>query len=161
MEKSQRILITGGAGFIGSNLAHRLLLQGHKVVIFDNLSRSGCRTNLEWLTNEFGPDSFELVTANLKDFNSLQQATEGADRIYHLAGQVAVTTSVSNPRQDFEDNAQGTFNALEAARLAGNDPIFLYTSTNKVYGGMEDVAIIEEETRYRYASLPYTLFVLV
>ncbi len=81
MEKSQRILITGGAGFIGSNLAHRLINQGHEVIIFDNLSRSGCKTNLDWLTNEFGPDAFKLIKADLNDFNSLLQAAEGVNRI--------------------------------------------------------------------------------
>lgn len=152
---SQRILITGGAGFIGSNLAHRLLGEGHKVTIFDNLSRSGCDMNLTWLRETYGPDSFRLVKANLTDFDALRRAAEGSERIYHLAGQVAVTTSVKNPRQDFEDNALGTFNALEAARLVGNNPLFLYTSTNKVYGGMEEVKVVEEATRYSYADFPY------
>jgi CDP-paratose 2-epimerase len=151
----QRILITGGAGFIGSNLAHRLLGEGHQVTILDNLSRSGCDANLAWLRVTHGSDAFRLVTANLADFDVLQRAAEGAERIYHLAGQVAVTTSVRNPRQDFEDNALGTFNVLEAARLVGNNPILIYASTNKVYGGMEDVAIVEEPTRYRYADLPF------
>ena len=81
--------------------------------------------------------------------------TRNADVIVHLAGQVAVTTSVTDPRQDFESNALGTFNALEAARLSGANPIFLYASTNKVYGGMEDVPIVEDATRWRYANLPY------
>jgi CDP-paratose 2-epimerase len=152
--KLQRILITGGAGFIGSNLVNQLLDQGHDITIFDNLSRSGCDRNIEWLRKTHGPESFQLVTANLTDFEMLQQSAEGVDRIYHLAGQVAVTTSVKNPRQDFMDNALGTFNALEAARLAGNDPIFIYTSTNKVYGGMEDIYIVEGETRYQYANFP-------
>lgn len=152
--KPHRILITGGAGFIGSNLTHRLLGEGHKVTIFDNLSRSGCDLNLGWLREMHGPDAFGLTTANLTDFDSLRRAAEGADRIYHLAGQVAVTTSVQNPRLDFEDNALGTFNALEAARLVGNDPIFIYASTNKVYGGMSGVKVVEEATRYRYTDLP-------
>ncbi len=153
--KTQQILITGGAGFIGSNLAHRLLTEGHEVTIFDNMSRSGCECNLNWLTATHGPDAFRLVRANLSDFNALQWAATGVDRIYHLAGQVAVTTSVHNPRQDFESNALGTFNVLEAARLAGNNPIVLYASTNKVYGGMEEVVIREDATRYAYADLPY------
>jgi len=152
--KSQRVLITGGAGFIGSNLANRLLTEGHEVTVFDNLSRSGCELNLSWLRETHGADSFRFVQADLTDFASLLHAAEGAQRIYHLAGQVAVTTSVKDPRQDFEANALGTFNALEAARQAADDPIFIYTSTNKVYGGMEDVKIVEEETRYWYADLP-------
>ncbi|MDQ4078605.1 MAG: GDP-mannose 4,6-dehydratase [Chloroflexota bacterium] len=149
-----RVLITGGAGFIGSNLAHRLLQEGHELTIFDNLSRSGARSNIRWLREQFGEAAFRLTEADLVDFDALQRATEGAERIYHLAGQVAVTTSVRDPRSDFEDNALGTFNALEAARLVGADPIFLYASTNKVYGGMEDIEIVERENRYAYAHFP-------
>jgi CDP-paratose 2-epimerase len=151
---SKRVLITGGAGFIGSNLAHRLLQEGHTVTILDNLSRSGCQTNLRWLADTFGADAFNFMQADLTDYDALCHATEGVERIYHLAGQVAVTTSVKNPRQDFAANALGTFNALEAARHYGNDPIFIYASTNKVYGGMEEIRVIEDETRYRYADLP-------
>ncbi len=150
-----RVLITGGAGFIGSNLAHRLLSEGHEVVIFDNLSRSGCEQNITWLQQEFGPSAFQLIQADIRDFSALRQAAEGADRIYHLAGQVAVTTSVQNPRVDFEANALGTFNALEAARLSGKDPIFLFASTNKVYGGMEDVKVVKDEHCYQFADFPF------
>lgn len=153
--KTEHSLVTGGAGFIGSNLVHRLLRQGHQVTIFDNLSRSGCQQNIAWLQQQFGQDAFCLVQGDLTDFAALQRAATGVERIYHLAGQVAVTTSVKNPRQDFEANALGTFNMLEAARTVANDPIVLYASTNKVYGGMEDVSIVEEETRYRYADFPY------
>lgn len=152
---AQRVTITGGAGFIGSNLAHRLLAQGHQLTIFDNLSRSGGDQNLAWLRAEHGADSFRLVKGELVDFDAVCRACEGAQRIYHLAGQVAVTTSVTNPRQDFESNALGTFNVLEAARLVGDAPVFLYTSTNKVYGGMEDIKVVEGETRYCYADFPY------
>lgn len=149
-----QVLITGGAGFIGANLAHRLLAQGQKVTILDNLSRSGCQRNLQWLYETYGPDSFRLVQGNITDFEVVCRAAEGAGRIYHLAGQVAVTTSVKNPRQDFEDNALGTFNALEAARLVANDPVFLYSSTNKVYGGLEDVSVAEGDTRYYFKDQP-------
>jgi hypothetical protein len=155
--KSEVILITGGAGFIGSNLAHRLLSEGHQVTIFDNLSRSGCETNVAWLRETHGADAFCLMRGELTDFASLLRASAGAQRIYHLAGQVAVTTSVKDPRLDFEANALGTFNALEAARLVADDPIFLYASTNKVYGGMEDVAIVSQPSRYWYADYPYGL----
>lgn len=154
-KRMARILITGGAGFIGSNLAHRLLCEGHAITILDNLSRAGCQSNIAWLRQEHGERAFRLFIADLTDFDALQRAAEGVQRIYHLAGQVAVTTSVENPRQDFEDNALGTFNALEAARLASDDPIFIYSSTNKVYGGMEDVRIEERPSRYAYADLPY------
>ncbi|MEZ4672692.1 MAG: SDR family NAD(P)-dependent oxidoreductase [Caldilineaceae bacterium] len=153
--KTERILVTGGAGFIGSNLVNRLLRQGHHVTIFDNLSRSGCKQNLEWLQQQFGTEALCLVQADLTDFTALQRAATNVERIYHLAGQVAVTTSVKNPRQDFEANALGTFNVLEAARTVANDPIVLYASTNKVYGGMEDVKIMEDEERYYYADFPH------
>ncbi|HPZ07773.1 MAG TPA: GDP-mannose 4,6-dehydratase [Candidatus Eremiobacteraeota bacterium] len=149
-----RVLITGGAGFIGSNLASRLLKEKHEITIFDNMSRSGCKSNIKYLEDTFGKNSFRLVRADITDFKRLKEATQGAERIYHLAGQVAVTTSVQNPRQDFMDNALGTFNALEAARISGDNPIFLYTSTNKVYGGMEDVGIIKGNNRYEYKDLP-------
>ena len=88
-------------------------------------------------------------------FDMLKKAATGMDVIFHLAGQVAVTSSVKHPRQDFESNALGTFNALEAARLVGNDPIFVFASTNKVYGGMEEVNVVEKSTRYCYADLPF------
>jgi CDP-paratose 2-epimerase len=155
MPQAKNILITGGAGFIGSNLADRLIGQGHRVTIFDNLSRSGCNTNLDWLCQKHGSESYTLIKESISNFDALLRASEGVDRVYHLAGQVAVTTSVNNPRQDFMDNALGTFNALEAARLAGNDPVFLFSSTNKVYGGMDDVRVVEKETRYAYEQLLY------
>jgi len=152
--KKARILITGGAVFIGSNLAHYLLNKGHEVIIFDNLSRSGCELNLAWLREKHGSESFQMIIANLTDFDALIKASEGVHRIYHLAGQVAVTTSIQNPRQDFLENALGTFNALEAARLVGDDPIFIYSSTNKVYGKLQGINVIEKATRYQYENLP-------
>jgi CDP-paratose 2-epimerase len=146
-------LITGGAGFIGSNLAHRLVSQGHGVTVFDNLSRPGAEKNVTWLREECG-DRWTLLQADVRDPAALCRAAQDADVIYHLASQVAVTTSVQDPRQDFEANALGTFNVLEAARLSGRQPIVLYASTNKVYGGMEDVAVVEGETRYAYRDYP-------
>lgn len=151
-----RILITGGAGFIGCNLAHRLLGRGHHVTIFDNLSRPRTPHNLAWL--EAGaaaaPGELAFTHADVRDAAALAAAAADVDAIYHLASQVAVTTSVHDPRNDFEINALGTFNALEAARLSPRRPALLYASTNKVYGGMEDLAIVEEATRYRYRDLP-------
>jgi CDP-paratose 2-epimerase len=152
--KPRRVLITGGAGFIGSNLANRLLSRGEYIVILDNLSRSGCNSNIEWLRKTHGNESFRLVNADITDFDSLKMAGQNADIIYHLAGQVAVTTSVKEPMKDFMDNALGTVNVLEVARQVGNDPIVLYASTNKVYGCLESVSIIEEETRYQLARFP-------
>jgi CDP-paratose 2-epimerase len=148
-------LITGGAGFIGSNCVARVLRSGASVTVYDNLSRAGGARNIAWLQSEFGPDAFELVVADLRDAAMLTASARNADVIIHLAGQVAVTTSVLHPRQDFEDNALGTFNVLEAARLSGRKPIVLYSSTNKVYGGMEDVGLVEQATRYEYTNLPH------
>lgn len=149
-----RVLITGGAGFIGSNLADRLLREGHRVTIFDSLLRPGCSANLDWLAARYGEGSFRLLVGSVTDFSLLLEASAGVERVYHLAGQVAVTRSVVDPRGDFEDNALGTLNALEAARQAGANPVFLYASTNKVYGNLERLGIEAEPTRYTLRSLP-------
>lgn len=147
-------LITGGAGFIGSNYAARCLGRGENVVIFDNLSRRGAALNIEWLSDRFDRKSFELIKEDVRDAAAINTAAKGADRILHLAGQVAVTTSVTDPRTDFEINAVGTFNTLEAARLSGRNPVFIYASTNKVYGSMEEVEVMEHDTRLDYKDLP-------
>ena len=144
-----KALVTGGAGFIGSNLVHRLVREGHDVIVYDDLSRQGTDKNCEWLRFEHG-DRWTMVQADVRDFERLRRAAAGADVIYHLASQVAVTTSVQDPRHDFEVNALGTFNVLEAARMSGHRPIVLYSSTNKVYGGMEDVIVVEGQTGYTY-----------
>jgi CDP-paratose 2-epimerase len=151
---AKKYLITGGAGFIGSNYVQRLLARGEQVTVLDNLSRSGAPRNLEWLQQTFGRGSFRLVQGDVRDADLVRDAARDADVIVHLAGQVAVTTSVSNPRDDFENNAVGTFNVVEAARLSGRDPILIYASTNKVYGGMEDVKVVEHATRWEYENLP-------
>jgi len=148
-------LVTGGAGFIGSNYAQRLLARGENVTILDNFSRGGAPRNLEWLEQTFGKDSFRVIRADVRDASAMAEAAQGSDVIVHLAGQVAVTTSVVNPRDDFENNALGTFNVLEAARLSGRNPIVIYASTNKVYGGMDDVKVVERATRWEYESLPF------
>ena len=150
---ARNYLVTGGAGFIGSNYVHRLVQRGENVTIYDNLSRSGAPRNIAWLEETFGKDAFRLIVGDLRDADLLTESARAADVIVHLAGQVAVTTSVTNPRDDFEANALGTFNALEAARLSERNPIFIYASTNKVYGGMDDVELIEEATRWRYKDL--------
>lgn len=151
---SKNYLVTGGAGFIGSNYVNRLLARGESVAVYDNLSRAGSRINLRWLREIHGADSFDLIEGDTRDAALLTTAARKADIIVHLAGQVAVTTSVVKPREDFEINALGTFNVMEAARLNGRYPIVLYSSTNKVYGGMEDVATVEKPTRYEYAEYP-------
>jgi CDP-paratose 2-epimerase len=147
-------LVTGGAGFIGCNYVHRLLSRGEQVTVYDNLSRRGSGANVAWLREQQGAGNLHLVVGDVRDYDTLAQTVRKTDVVVHLAGQTAVTTSVKDPRSDFEDNALGTFNALEAARHADTNPIFLYTSTNKVYGGMEDVAVIEQETRYAYRDFP-------
>jgi len=152
---SAEYLITGGAGFIGSNYVDRLLKRKEKVVIFDNLSRTGARTNIQWLNSTHGKNSFQLIEGDVRDADFVSRAARQADVIVHLAAQVAVTTSVIKPREDFEINAMGTFNILEAARTSGRDPILLYASTNKVYGGMDDIPVVEESTRWRYEDLPF------
>ena len=148
-----RILITGSAGFIGCNLAHAWYKQGHTIIVYDNLSRPGSERNLEWLRASAG-DALQVIRGDIRDAAAIAAAVRDVDVVVHLAGQVAVTTSVENPREDFEINALGTFNVLEAARNAPTPPIVLYASTNKVYGGMEDLALVEEPTRYRYRDLP-------
>ena len=151
---SLHYMVTGGAGFIGSNYVARLLQRGEQVTIYDNLSRRGANSNLAWLEERFGRGSFRLVVGDIRDAVLLTAAARGAGIIIHLASQVAVTTSVLHPREDFEINAQGTFNVLEAARDADTDPIVVYASTNKVYGGMEEVTVQETATRYQYRDLP-------
>ncbi len=152
-----RVFITGGAGFIGANLADHHLRLGDDVIVFDNLSRDGTRSNLEWLRVNYG-DRARVVHGDVRDPDGLHSAMPlDADRVYHMAAQVAVTTSVRDPREDFEINALGTFNLLEAVRLAAPQAVVLYASTNKVYGGMESVPITEDETRYRYLDLPFGL----
>ena len=146
-----RVLVTGGAGFIGSNLVADLAGRGQRVVVYDNLSRKGTAMNLAWLKETLG-DRIEFVEADVCDFDSLRRAASGVRAIYHLAAQVAVTTSVTDPRTDFQSNAIGAFNVLEAARLSGERPILVFTSTNKVYGGMEDLRVEEDKTRYRFAG---------
>lgn len=146
-------LVTGGAGFIGSNYVHRLVSRGEKVTVFDNFSRGGANRNLEWLHKSFGEEAFNVVVGDTRNASLITETARDADVIVHLAGQVAVTTSVTDPRDDFESNAVGTFNTLEAARLSRRNPIFMYSSTNKVYGGMEEVELFEEPTRWRYKDL--------
>ncbi len=150
----KKILITGGAGFIGSNAAARALRDKNKVIIFDNLSRKGAEDNLKWLKG-FG--NFEFVKGSVTDFKAIQKTVakhKDIKGLFHLAGQVAVTTSITDPRSDFEANLLGTFNVLESVRNQGIKPLVLYSSTNKVYGGMENVVVVKDAKRYRYRDLP-------
>jgi CDP-paratose 2-epimerase len=140
-------LITGGAGFIGTNLAHRLLADGRRVLIYDNLSRPGVERNVRWLLERY-PDRAEVEVADVLDTRALHDAVRRAGEIYHFAAQVAVTTSLENPLRDFDINARGTLNVLEAARAQPRPPPILYTSTNKVYGALPDVELAREGMRY-------------
>jgi CDP-paratose 2-epimerase len=147
-----RVLVTGGVGFIGTNLSDRLLRDGHEVAVFDNMSRAGVQRNLDWLKAQHG-DRMRFVEGDVRDSSAVEKAMKGAEVVFHLAAQVAVTTSVVNPREDFSVNAQGTLNVLEAARQLKPMPVVLYTSTNKVYGGLEHVRVSERPTRYEFAGL--------
>ena len=134
-------LITGGAGFIGTNLAHRLLSKGHKVCIFDNLSRAGVEENWAWLRNAYG-DRVWLERADIRDRDALRRVITGSvEQVFHFAAQVAVTTSLTDPRGDFEVNALGTLNVLEELRRFSSPPPILFTSTNKVYGSLPDLEL--------------------
>jgi CDP-paratose 2-epimerase len=150
-----KVIITGGAGFIGSNAASRYLKQGHDVVVIDDLSRPGVERNLEWLKGQGKLTFLKVDIRRAEDTRRAFEEHREAGLVLHLAGQVAVTTSVIDPRTDFEINALGTLNVLEAVRLAKMQSPFLYSSTNKVYGGMEDAQIIEGNGRYGYQDLPH------
>lgn len=156
-----RILVIGGAGFVGFHVAKRYLSEGHEVHVLDNLSRNGARANFAALDRLDLPRGVRARFHHV-DIRSAYDVDDAVARvrpefIVHEAAQVAVTTSVTNPRLDFEINAVGTFNVLEATRRHAADAFFVYASTNKVYGGMEDVAVVEEATRYRYRDFPHGL----
>src|SRR5271156_5495580 len=148
-----RTLITGGIGFIGTNLADRLLREGHDVFLFDNIGRAGVQENLDWLRGEHGA-RVQFVKGDVRDFEAVEKAVQGAEAVFHLAAQVAVTTSIADPQEDFSINAQGTLNVLEAARQQKPMPVVLYTSTNKVYGGVDHLRVVERATRYEFEDLP-------
>jgi CDP-paratose 2-epimerase len=149
-----KVIVTGGAGFIGCNAADRFLRRGDDVVIVDDLSRPGTPSNLEWLRSRGAPEHHQADIRNARAMREIFARHADAGLVLHLAGQVAVTTSVTDPRTDFEINALGTFNVLEAIRAAGIDAPVIFSSTNKVYGGMEDVGVVEGERAYSYGSLP-------
>jgi CDP-paratose 2-epimerase len=153
--KKKPVLITGGAGFVGTNLADRLLEQGESVLIFDNLGRGGVERNFEWLFEKHG-DKVQLETADIRDAHMVRDAVHQAAAIYHFAAQVAVTTSIESPQNDFDINLRGTINILETLRLMDNPPPLLFTSTNKVYGALEDVALEKVEGHYVPVSETYT-----
>jgi CDP-paratose 2-epimerase len=149
----ENYLITGGAGFIGTNLADYYLSHHKRVTIFDNLSRAGTEDNVRWLEERYR-DQLTVVKGDIRRIDGeFSELVEQADVVLHLAAQVAVTTSVNDPAEDFEINARGTFNVLEAVRKSTSRPVVLYSSTNKVYGKMDNVEVVERGGRYVYANL--------
>ncbi len=144
-------LITGGAGFVGANIADALAADGERVVLFDNLSRPGVEDNLRWLDHRHGP-RVRAEVADIRDRFAVQAAVAGARRVIHLAAQVAVTTSVADPRHDFDVNLAGTLNLLEALRARPAPPPLVFASTNKVYGALAHLPLTAEATRYAAAD---------
>ena len=155
-QRTRKVLITGGAGFIGSNLAERLLGDSTaQIRIFDDLSRQGVAHNLAWLRQLEGGNRIEFVEGDVRSEAAIARAAADVDEIYHLAAQVAVTTSVDDPRTDFDVNVLGTLNVLEAARQSGRRPFVLFTSTNKVYGSLHGIPVQVDGTRYRARSAQF------
>jgi CDP-paratose 2-epimerase len=153
MKKGTRdyVLITGGAGFVGSNLADALLREGERVIVADNFSRAGVRLNAAWLQDTHG-DRVRIEEVDVADAARMRALVRESKQVYHLAAQVAVTTSLLDPGLDLRTNIMGTFNVLEAARTMLNPPSILFTSTNKVYGGMDEVPVDLANGAYRYAD---------
>ena len=141
------VLITGGAGFIGVNLAHRLLATGHHVLVLDSLVRPGVERNLRWLREVYG-ERVHIEVADIRDAAAVRRAVAGTAHVFHFAAQVAVTTSLGDPVEDFDVNARGTLNVLEAIRAQSVPPPLVVTSTNKVYGALEDVGLRRRNRRY-------------
>jgi CDP-paratose 2-epimerase len=144
-------LITGGAGFVGTNVADRLLRDGRRVRILDDLSRDGVERNLRWLEARHG-SRLEVELAGITNAEAVAHAAREVDAIFHFAAQVAVTTSLDEPRHDASVNLLGTLNVLEAARALAHPPALVFTSTNKVYGALEDVPLAERANRYEPAD---------
>ncbi|MDD2828635.1 MAG: GDP-mannose 4,6-dehydratase [Sulfuricurvum sp.] len=147
-----KYLITGGCGFLGSNIANKIIQNGDDLIIFDNLSRYGSDQNLEWLNKQ---GQFTFTHGDIRNLNDIEMVIkeQRPDIIYHLAGQVAMTTSILNPRLDFEINVLGSFNLLESVRKFSPESIIVYSSTNKVYGDLEQFEY--EETTSRYSCLTF------
>jgi CDP-paratose 2-epimerase len=148
---STSTLVTGGAGFIGTNMADRLLRNGERVVILDNLSRPGVRDNLQWLQDEHR-GRLRVEVGDVRDSAAVRSALKGVERVFHFAAQVAVTTSVEDPVNDFSINLGGTLTLLEELRRLDTPPPLLFTSTNKVYGSLGDIVIQQRGPRYEPAD---------
>jgi CDP-paratose 2-epimerase len=143
----ETVLITGGAGFVATNVADRLLRNGCRVRLFDNLSRAGVEQNVGWLRGTHG-DTVELLVGDVRDAAAVRAAVAGVQRVFHFAAQVAVTTSLADPLLDFDVNARGTLNLLEAVRALDDRPSLVFTSTNKVYGHLDDLPLRQSGLRY-------------
>lgn len=148
-----KYLITGGCGFLGSNIASKILEMGHELVVFDSLYRHGSYQNLDWLKSQ---GEFTFIHGDIRNTNDVERTimAHKPDVIYHLAGQVAMTTSIADPRMDFEVNVGGSFNLLNAVRLFSPESTIIYSSTNKVYGDLEQFEYRETETRYECIDKP-------
>src|SRR5262245_14856374 len=142
------VLITGGAGFIGTNLAHRLLSLGQPVLIYDNLSCNGSETNLQWLKAQHG-NLLQCEIEDVRNREAITRAIHSASRAFHLAAQVAFKTSIKDPMIDFEVNCGGTLNVLEAIRHAGRKIPFVFASSTKVYGSLNDLELTSDHLRYK------------
>ncbi|HEX2645234.1 MAG TPA: SDR family NAD(P)-dependent oxidoreductase [Thermoanaerobaculia bacterium] len=151
LRAERTVLVTGGSGFIGTNVAHALASAGRRVRLLDNLSRAGVEENLRWLKATHG-DRVSVEVADVRDAAAVRRAMAGVETVFHFAAQVAVTTSLIDPIHDFEVNAHGTLNVLEAVRAQAAPPALVFTSTNKVYGGMEDVDLRLQGRRYEPAD---------
>lgn len=149
-----RVLITGGAGFIGTHAADFYLNQGASVTIFDNFSRRGTRENIKWLKLIHHGKYLKIVEGDIRRPGILDRIVKNQNLVIHLAAQVAVTTSVKNPGEDFEVNALGTFNVLESLRSKAPRSVLIYASTNKVYGEMENVLVAKSRRGYKFTNFP-------
>ncbi|MEA3089610.1 MAG: CDP-paratose 2-epimerase, partial [Caballeronia sp.] len=141
------VLVTGGAGFIGVNLADRLAREGYSVLVFDSLARPGVEENLEWLKSSHS-DKISFACCDLRDRAAVGEAVRDCRAVFHFAAQVAVTTSLIEPRFDFDVNVGGTISLLESLRLNNPRAPMLFASTNKVYGNLSDVELQREDDRY-------------
>src|SRR5262249_51944224 len=149
--RSLRHLVLGGAGFIGANLAARLASDAEQVTVLDNMQRRGARENVAWLSDHNA--GIAVIQQDIREgAEGLEPVVADADATYHLAAQVAVTTSISDPQTDFELNAVGTFNVLEAMRRVGSEAMLIFASTNKVYGNLNGLPTTESDTRYVFGG---------
>jgi CDP-paratose 2-epimerase len=142
------VLVTGGAGFIGSNLADRFASEGHDVLVYDALARPGVGRNLEWLKKRH-PSKISAVIGDIRDETAVADAAGQAQAVFHMAAQVAVTTSLVDPREDFEINIRGTLNLLDALRRRNEKVPLIFASTNKVYGDLGDVELEKTDNAYK------------